>query len=244
MKVLITDDEALARDRLRRLIEGLDGITVAGEAADGRQALEQCGRLQPDVVLLDIRMPGIDGLEAATHLAGWEQPPAVIFTTAYGDHALAAFEAHAVDYLLKPIRRERLQQALAKARGLNRARLDAARQLSDAAPRSHICARSGAQIRLIPLDEVLYFHADHKYVTVRHDGGEILIEESLKGLEQEFGTRFVRIHRNCLVARERISALERARDGLWLVRLHGADERLDISRRHLGSLRNEIKRYA
>lgn len=244
MKVLITDDEALARDRLRRLIEEIDGISVVGEAADGRQALERCSHLHPDVVLLDIRMPGIDGLEAATHLAGWEQPPAVIFTTAYGDHALAAFEAHAVDYLLKPIRRERLQQALSRAQGLSRARLDAARQMSAAAARTHICARSGTQIRLIPLDEVLYFRADHKYVTVRHDGGEVLIEESLKGLEQEFGARFVRIHRNCLVARSRIAALERARDGLWLALLQGTDERIEISRRHLGPLRDEFKRYA
>ncbi len=244
MKVLITDDEALARDRLRRLLGEIDGLEVAGEAADGRQCLEQCSRLEPDVVLLDIRMPGIDGLEAATHLAGWERPPAVIFTTAYGDHALAAFEAHAVDYLLKPIRRERLQQALARARGLNRAQLDATRAMSAAAPRSHLCVRSGTQIRLIPLDEVLYFRADHKYVTVRHAGGEVLIEDALKGLEEEFGARFVRIHRNCLVARRRIVALERGQDGAWHARLNGSDERLEISRRHLAPLRDEFRRYA
>jgi two-component system, LytTR family, response regulator AlgR len=195
-------------------------------------------------VLLDIRMPGIDGLEAALHLAGWEQPPAVIFTTAYGDHALAAFEAHAVDYLLKPVRRERLQQALARARRLSRARLDAARQASAAAPRRHVCARSGTQIRLIPLDDILYFRADHKYVVVRHAGGEVLIEEPLKTLEQEFGDRFVRIHRNCLVALSRISALERAPDGLALLHLHGAGERLEISRRHLAPLRKLITRCA
>lgn len=244
MKVLITDDEALARDRLRRLIDAFDGVEVVGEAADGRQALELSAALAPDVVLLDIRMPGIDGIEAAMHLAGWEQPPAVIFTTAYGDHALAAFEAHAVDYLLKPVRRERLQQALARAHGLNRARLDAARQMSAAAPRGHICARNGAQIRLIPLDDILYFRADHKYVTVRHAAGEVLIEEPLKDLEQEFADRFVRIHRNCLVALSRIAALERAPDGLSQVRLHGIDDRLEISRRHLAPLRKLIRRYA
>lgn len=244
MRVLITDDEALARDRLRRLIDELDDVEIAGEAANGREALEVCDRYHPDVVLLDIRMPGIDGLETAMHLASWEPQPAVIFTTAYGDHALAAFDANAVDYLLKPIRRERLQQALEKARTLNRARFDAARRMTEAAARSHLCVRSGARLQLIPVDEIVFFRADHKYVAVCHDRGEVLIEEPLKALEQEFGDRLVRIHRNCLVAAARITGLARSPQGCWQVCLRGSGERLEISRRHLAAVRDRIRQTA
>lgn len=241
MRIAIVDDEALARDRLRRLLGEIGGIEVVGEAANGRQALELCAERRPDVVLLDIRMPGIDGLETATHLAAVEQAPAVIFTTAYGDHALAAFEANAIDYLLKPVRRERLQQALAKARGLQRTQIDAARRLDPAAVRSHICARHGNQLRLIAINEIVYFRADHKYVVVRHAGGEVLIEESLKSIEEEFAGHFLRIHRNSLVAQSRITALERSPDGIWHVRLADVPERLEISRRHVGPLRDMLR---
>ena len=137
MKVLITDDEPLARDRLRRLLVEIGNIEIVGEAASGGEALELSERTRPDLVLLDIRMPGLDGLEPAAHLAAQEQPPAVVFTTAYGDHALAAFEASAVDYLLKPIRRERLEQSLDKARRLNRLQLDALKRARPAARGPH-----------------------------------------------------------------------------------------------------------
>ena len=161
--MLITDDEALARERLRRLLSDVGGVELIGEAANGSEALALSERLHPDLVLMDIRMPGIDGIETALHLSAAERPPAVVFTTAYGDHALAAFDANAVDYLLKPIRRERLAQALARAAVVRRSQLQAVRA-EGAQPRTHICARAAGALRLIPLDEVVYFRADQKYV--------------------------------------------------------------------------------
>lgn len=243
MKILITDDEPLARERLRSLIDELDEGSVIGEAADGKEALQQCDHLQPDVLLLDIRMPGMDGIEAAQHLANLERPPAVIFTTAYGDHALAAFEAHAVDYLLKPIRKARLQEALQKAQQLNRAQLQSL-QLGDESSvmRSHISARVRESIELIPIEEVLYFRADQKYVAVRHLHGEVLIEESLKSLEQEFAPLILRIHRNTLILKEYISVLTKDGDGRPLLMLRDCDEQLAISRRHLREIKQLLKK--
>ncbi len=240
MKILIADDEALARTRLRRLVEEIDGYDIVGEAANGREALLLSDKTQPDVLLLDIRMPGMDGLEAARHLATLENPPAVIFTTAYGDHALEAFAAHALDYLLKPIRKERLAQALTHVRKLNRAQSAALSSVDAAQARSHICARVRGTLQLVPVGEIVYFLADQKYVTVRHSGGSVLIEESLKTLETEFSTAFTRIHRNALVAAAHIIGLERDNDGHVHVRLHGVTERLEVSRRHAAELRQRL----
>jgi len=245
VKILLADDEAPARERLSSLLTEIGGNEIVGAAANGREALELADRLRPDVVLLDIRMPGIDGLEAATHLAGYEQPPAVIFTTAYGDYALNAFEAHAVDYLLKPIRRQRLEEALDKARRLNRDRLDAVRQAlpPGKAARTHICARARGQMMLIPVDEIACFRADHKYVTVFHLHGEVLIEESLKDLDEEFAGRFLRIHRNTLIAISFLTGLIKTPDGAYVVGLRGIEERPEVSRRHLFALKELLKRY-
>jgi len=237
VKILIADDEAPARARLRRLVEEIPGHDVVGEAGNGREALLQAEQQRPDVLLLDIRMPGMDGLEAARHLAALENPPAVIFTTAYGDHALEAFAAHALDYLLKPIRKERLEQALLHVRKLNRAQSTALAGTTEPQVRSHICARVRGALQLIPLDDVRYFLADQKYVTVRHSGGALLIEEPLKALEQEFAGRFVRIHRNALVALAHIASLERDTDGHMQLGLRGVTEQLEVSRRHLAELR-------
>ena len=245
MNILITDDEPLARDRLRSLIEELDEGNVIGEAANGKEALLQCDRLQPDVVLLDIRMPEMDGIEAALHLANLERPPAVIFTTAYGDHALAAFEAHAVDYLLKPIRKERLHDALQKTQQLNRAQLQSLQQAEEpAAMRSHISARVRETIQLIPIEEVLYFRADHKYVTVRHLQGEVLIEESLKALEQEFASLTMRIHRNTLICQQHLAGITKDEEGHPQLLLRNCDEALTISRRHLSEIKNLLKKLS
>ncbi|HET6603654.1 MAG TPA: response regulator transcription factor, partial [Xanthomonadaceae bacterium] len=195
MKVLIVDDEPLARDRLRSLLADHREVEIVGEAGNGREAFEQAQSLKPDAVLLDIAMPGLDGLETARHLAQLEAAPAVIFCTAFDEHALAAFEARAVDYLVKPIRRERLAQALARASQLSG---EGARELGEAvggAPqkRSHLCARLRGSLRLIPIEDVHYLQAEEKYTVVHHARGEDLIEESLKSLEQEFGDRFLRI---------------------------------------------------
>lgn len=242
MKILIADDEAPARTRLRRLVEEVDGCVIVGEAANGREALLLSDKTQPDVLLLDIRMPGMDGLEAARHLAALENPPAVIFTTAYGDHALEAFAAHALDYLLKPIRKERLVQALTHVSKLNRAHSAALTSIETAQARSHICARVRGALQLVPVNEVLYFLADQKYVTVCHSGGSVLIEESLKTLEVEFAMAFTRIHRNALVAAAHIIGLERDNDGHVYVRLRGVTERLEVSRRHATELRQRLVR--
>ncbi len=242
MKVLIVDDEPLARRRLATLLAGVDGVEVVGEAADGVQALAAVDRHDPDLVLLDIRMPGVDGLEVARRLALRDDPPMVVFCTAYDQHALAAFEAEAVDYLLKPVRRERLLAALERVRRFNgEAPPDAPGSADKARQRSHICARVRGEMKLVPISAIIYFLADAKYVEVHFDGGEVLIEDSLVSLEQEFGDRFVRVHRNCLVSRERIDGLARNSDGETIVRLRGCPVTLEVSRRNLPQLRRLLR---
>ena len=185
MKVLIVDDEQLARDRLARMIAGYDDYEVIGEAANGIEAVKQAATLQPEVVLLDIRMPGMDGLETARHFGDFDEPPAVIFCTAYEEHAVEAFNLQAVGYLLKPVRKDNLEAALGNAQRINKAQLAA---LSSEQPprRSHISARTRRGMELIPVDDVRYFQADQKYVTVRHAAGEVIVDETLRDLEEEF----------------------------------------------------------
>lgn len=246
MKILIVDDEALARDRLRQLLEESNEHVVVGDAANGQQALAMSNTLHPDVVLLDIRMPGISGLETAQHLNALKKPPAVVFTTAYEEYAIDAFDAQAVGYILKPVRRERLAQALERARRLSTATITAvAEQPGMENRRSHICARVRGELRLIPLEDVRYFHADQKYTRVCYAGGEHLIDDSLRQLEQEFGDDFVRIHRSALVAVSQIVALKKAADGEVSISLRGdgppEEDRLTISRRHLAEVRRRLK---
>ena len=242
MKALIVDDEPLARERLRAMLGDIEGVDVVGEAGNGGEALEAVQHLAPDVVLLDIRMPGIDGLEAARHLAAFETPPAIVFCTAYGDHALEAFETSAVDYLLKPVRAERLRAALDKARRWSaQASQTAQRATGHANARSHLCARVRGNLVLVPIDDVHYLLAEDKYVVVHHAKGEVLVEEPLKALEDEFGERFVRIHRNCLVARARLSGLTRDAEGRLLAAINGVDAPLEVSRRNLPALRKLLR---
>ena len=244
MRVLVCDDEKLARDRLTRLVSDLDGVEVTGEAANGREALALVQEQRPDVVLLDIRMPDMDGLEAAAHLSKSEHPPAVIFCTAYDEHALQAFKVHAVDYLLKPVSRDDLSQALQRARGINKVQLAALEDEVHPAGsrRKHISARTHKGIELVPVDDVRFFMADQKYVTVRYGEGEVLIDETLKELEDEFGDQFVRIHRNALVALGFLEGMELATAGHYQVRLKGVEERLTVSRRHVAGLRKVMAR--
>ena len=241
MKVLIVDDEPLARDRLRRMLEKLPGYSVAGEAENGEQAVALCNELQPDIVLLDIRMPVMDGINAARVLAAADKPPAVIFCTAYGDYAVDAFDANAVGYLLKPVAAQRLEEALAKARKPNRAQL-AAVASQDPAPgeRTHISAKSHRGMELVPVEEVRYFVADQKYVTAVHAGGQLLIDDTLKELEDQLGDRFLRVHRNALVAIAHVQGLEREDSGQYRVRLSGIEEGPVVSRRHLASVRKRL----
>lgn len=242
MKVLICDDEALARERLARFLKDMDGYEIVGEAENGRDALSQAEATAPDIVLLDLRMPVMDGMACAERLAQLPEPPAVIFCTAYDEHALAAFQVQAVGYLLKPVRREQLTEALARATRVNRAQLEAVRQGGEHnhGGRSHITAKTHRGIELIPIDDVRYFLADQKYVTVRHGKGEVLIDETLKDLENEFGARFIRIHRNALLALEFLDGLELVSPGQYQVRMKGIEERLVVSRRHLPELRETM----
>lgn len=242
MRVLIIDDELPARNRLRELLSRLPDHECCGEASSGVDALRSAQRLNPDVVLLDIQMPGLDGMETARRLAAMEQPPAVVFITAHSDYALEAFDAQAVAYLLKPVRLERLEQALTSASRINRAQLSrlAADQPVDGG-RAHICARIGQRLELIPLADVFYFQADQKYVTVRHRHGEVLIEESLKNLEQELGARVVRIHRNALAVAVHIAGFEKSADGGVVLIFHDIPDRLEVSRRHLPVIRQFLK---
>jgi len=238
-RVLIVDDEELARERLRSLLAEIDQADVIGEAATGEQAIQRTVELAPDVVLLDVRMPGIDGIEAARHMSALEQPPAVIFTTAYDEYAMKAFDAQAVGYLLKPIRKEKLAAALAHAGRLTRPQLQTLGNQTQS--RSHIAARHREGLRLIPLEEVQYFLAEQKYTTVRHLKGEDLIEDSLKALEEEFGAAFVRIHRNALVSVRFLERIERNADGQYFVRLRGCDAPLQVSRRMASELRDRFR---
>ena len=243
MKVVIADDEPLARERLRALLADEPGVQVVAEAGDGHATLHACAEHHPDMVLLDISMPGIDGLETARHLAAFEPRPAVVFCTAYDAHALSAFDAQAIDYLVKPVRPERLSAALERVRtfAAGRALGDGAREHGDGQKRTHLCARLRGSLRLIPVEDIRYLQAEEKYVVVHHARGEDLIEESLKALESEFGDRFVRIHRNCLVARGEIVELRRGGDGHTQAVLRHGEHPLEVSRRCVAQLRDTLK---
>lgn len=246
MKVLVVDDEQPARDRLRQLLEDLGEHEVVGEAANGEQALSQAAKLNPDVVLLDIRMPGLDGIETAHHLNAMNNPPAIVFTTAYDEYAIDAFDARAIGYVLKPVRRERLARALDQAarltsNSLNEAAIDAHIE----SKRKHVCTLVHGEPMLIPIGDIRYFSADQKYVCVYHRHGQHLIDDSLKALEGEFADNFVRIHRSVLVAVDKIERLEKTIDGKTRVRLRNdsqdGDNELIISRRHVGDVRRRLK---
>jgi len=241
MKVLIVDDEPLARARLRRQLVGLTTIEVVGEADNGEAALHACTLLNPQVVLMDIRMPGLDGLSAALQLAQQPAPPAVIFCTAYDQYAIEAFDANAVGYLLKPVNQDKLAQALAKAERLSQAQLHALQPVIANESRSHIAAKSRRGLELIPLIDVRYFIADHKYVTVYHRHGEVLIDDSLKELEDELGQRVLRVHRNALVMMEHVVGLERIALGQHRVKLADVNHGPMISRRHLSDVRRALE---
>ncbi len=241
MNILIVDDEQPARSRMQRLLNEDSMHQVIGEASNGEEALQLAQKLEPDVVLMDIRMPGMDGIEAARHLSHLEQPPAVIFTTAFADHALEAFETHAVDYLLKPVKQERLVAALQAASKPTRAQASRqAEALSTVESRRHICARVRGDLVLVSLDDIYYFQADQKYVTVRHREGEVLIEDSLKHLEAEFADRFHRVHRNALVNVDELAGMHNDDNGHYVL-FRDIEDRLEISRRHLPGVRKLIK---
>jgi two-component system response regulator AlgR len=233
MRVLIADDEPLARARLDSLLARRADVQVVGSVADGEAALEACALLLPDVILLDIEMPGLGGTAVARRLAEAPMRPQVVFCTAYEQHALSAFDLGATDYLLKPVRAERLDEALDRAA----TRL----QPPPAAQSAWLRARSGADEVRVRLDDVLYLLADEKYVAVHHGGGMWLIDDSLRQLETAHGERLVRLHRNCLVPRARLLGLRTLSDGRVLARLSGTEVTPEVSRRNLPAVRQLLR---
>ena len=250
LSVLIVDDEPPARERLRALLSDLAvqlPSLVVGEAANGLAALEALREQPVDVVLVDIRMPGMDGIELASHLGRLEKPPAVIFTTAYDNYAVQAFDLNAVDYLLKPVRAQRLLAALQKLpapRPDNTLLTHLGRELRSGG-RTHLSSHERGRLLLVPVGEVLYFKADLKYVTARTVDREYLLDEALTHLETEFADRFLRLHRSVLVARDAIAGLEKAAGddaeayGWALVR--GVPEKLPVSRRQWGAVKGLVR---
>ncbi len=238
MKILIVDDEPLAQQRLKQLILNFEFVDSIRLANNGLQAIEACQKNKPDVVLMDIRMPGIDGLEAAQHISKIEEAPAIIFTTAYDEYALEAFNVHAVDYLLKPVREKDLKTALEKACSLNQAQISAVK--SQQSGRKNITAKISGNIQLVPIENIIYFQAELKYVTVKHINGETIIEDTLKELQNEFAENFVRIHRNAIVAKKFITGVHRDAKGHSFVVLQNDEKHLEISRRHLSEVKKLI----
>ncbi|OGV76510.1 MAG: DNA-binding response regulator [Methylotenera sp. RIFCSPLOWO2_02_FULL_45_14] len=239
LNILIVDDETPARTRLRELLADIGNVNVVADAKNGKEALNlanqtQSTQVQVDIVLLDIRMPEMDGIEVARHLQKMPEPPAIIFTTAFDSYAMQAFDIHAVDYLLKPIRFERLQTALQKARALLPSQIEALTPLNP--QRTHLSITERSRILLIPIADIIYLRAELKYITVRTAEREYLIEESLTHLEQEFSNIFIRLHRNCLVASAYILGYEKRHqdehgEKQWVVLLKNIPDTVTVSRR-------------
>ncbi len=246
MKILIADDEPLARERLSHLVKEINEYYEIIHAANGLEVIKQVTDSSPDIVLLDIRMPAMDGLEAARHLSEIDNPPAIIFTTAYDAYALQAFKSQAVDYLLKPIRKEYLQKALKNCSKLNKLQLEQlASQNQQVVSRTHITAQVGGNILLLPVEDIVCFLAEHKYITIKYykenSVNETIIEDTLKSLEEEFEQDFLRIHRNALVRKDKIESLKKLENGHVIVNLIGLDKGLEVSRRHLSEVRQWLK---
>lgn len=240
LKILLVDDEPLARERLRTVLGDLASqwpSQVVGEASNGQEALDFLREQPVDLVMVDIRMPGMDGIELATHLARLEKSPALIFTTAYDNYALQAFDLNAIDYLLKPVRTQRLLAALQKIPGArpDPTVLTGIGQQLRGSGRRHLSCHERGRLLLVPVDEVLYFRADLKYVTARTVDREFLLDETLAHLESEFGDQFLRLHRAVLVARHAVAGFEKnASDDAeaygWVL-VRGVPEKLPVSRR-------------
>lgn len=242
LRILIADDEPLARDRLRRLVDALPGYQTCGEAGDGDSTLEKVAELEPDILLLDIRMPGMDGMEAAARLSGLEQPPALVFCTAYDHYAIQAFDVQAAAYLLKPVRREALAEALERVGRVNRVQRQ---QLAEDNSRrgDQLAVRTHRGTELIDLTDILFCEADQKYVTLHHRDGETVSDYTLKELEASYPEHLLRIHRNTLVGVRFIKALERTAGGQNRIILQDRPERLAVSRRHAADVRQWLQEH-
>ncbi len=239
MKILVVDDEPLARERLLRLLEKVAPDALTEEAGNGTQALETVGAWQPDLLLLDIRMPGMDGIAVAAAMQALDQPPAIIFCTAYDQFALQALDNQAVAYLLKPVREEKLRDALGRAGKPNRLQLAA---LGGGDPaRTHLVSENHRGVEMVAVNEVRCLVAEQKYVRAIYPEGSLLLTDTLKELEEEFEGRFLRVHRNALVSRHHVLGLERGDEDRWSVSLDSVDEKPVVSRRHLSTLKESLR---
>ena len=233
LTILIADDEAPARNRLRDLLNDIANINIVAEAKNGKEAIDLAQQTKPDLMLLDIRMPLMDGIEAAQHAQKLETKPNIIFTTAFDAYAIKAFDLNAIDYLLKPIRLERLQAAIDKAHALKPIEISALKPLQKT--RTHLSIHERGRVLLVPIETIIYLRAELKYITVRTAEREYLVEESLTNLEVEFDERFIRLHRNCLVSPNFIAGYEKRlnaeNEQQWVALLKGIPETIPISRR-------------
>jgi two-component system response regulator AlgR len=237
LRALVVDDEQPARERLASLLRELGQVEIVGDARNAAEALRRIAELDPDVLFLDVHMPGMSGLELARHLGSLDVPPAIIFTTAHDEHAMEAFEAEAVGYLLKPVRKEKLAAATERAQRLTPRQLGA---VAAQTARTQLAVRQRDGIKLLRLEDIISLVAEQKYTTVRHIGGEDLLDDSLRTLETEFGGRFLRIHRSALVNRDFIESIERTDDGHHLLRLRGVSEPMQVSRRLVAELKTRL----
>ncbi len=233
LTILIADDEAPARNRLRDLLSDIANVNIVAEAKNGKEAIDLAQQTKPDLMLLDIRMPLMDGVEAAQHAQKLETKPNIIFTTAFDAYAIKAFDLNAIDYLLKPIRLERLQAAIDKAHALKPIQIAALKPLQKT--RTHLSIHERGRVLLVPIETIIYLRAELKYITVRTAEREYLIEESLTNLEVEFDERFIRLHRNCLVSPNFIAGYEKRlnaeNEQQWVALLKCIPETIAISRR-------------
>jgi len=230
LNVFIVDDEIPAIERLKRMLSDVDGCLVVGTSSRPEQALVECARMHPDVIFLDVEMPGMDGVAVASRLARLERPPAVVFVTAYEQYAVEAFDLEAVDYLVKPVSQQRLNRAIERIRTMR--------------PVEHkkeqLVARLGDRILSIPLADIRVLRAEDKYTNVHYEGGTALIDDSLVRIEERFSERFLRVHRNTLVSRAHLKGLTRDRRGQVRVEIKGVDLQPRVSRRNLPSVRQEL----
>tara|TARA_R110001592_G_scaffold177076_2_gene417348 strand:+ start:161838 stop:162593 length:756 start_codon:yes stop_codon:yes gene_type:complete len=239
ISVFIVDDEALARDRLKRLIESLPDYAVIGEAENGDIAIKTIPEINPDIVLLDIRMPGKDGLAVAEKLSTLAQIPAIIFCTAYDEYAISAFKYNAIGYLLKPVRKEELTQALNNAQRLNQLQVKQVQQQLETQDEDAkiFVANTWQGQELIPFDSIYFFKSDHKYLTVVHEQGETLSDQTLKDLEQAYHSLLIRVHRNTLVNKHLISSLVKKADGHYEINIKNCAQKVSVSRRHVSDIK-------
>ena len=250
MKILIVDDEPLARRRLRSLLQedvmAQFHLEIVAEAGNGEEGLAMAVQHKPDVILLDIRMPGLDGLQVARHLSSMGDAPAIIFTTAYDEHALAAFDAQAIGYLLKPVRQQKLIDSLRRAAQLSDQQINQVEMQDLAQERDRFCLNKRGQLTMIPLSDIRYFMADQKYVSlfVYQDGAwrEEIIDDTLKELEIEFSSRFLRVHRNALVSKKFVEKLTRDDEGHYHVHIKDLPETISVSRRQVKEVKTLLKK--